>query len=37
MADPIPNLYKKYGGPPLLTSVVKEITTANYQIFAALL
>lgn len=27
MADPIPNLYKKYGGPPLLTSVVKEITT----------
>jgi hypothetical protein len=27
MADPIPNLYKKYGGSPLLTSVVKEITT----------
>ncbi len=27
MADPIPNLYKKYGGSPLLTKVVKEITT----------
>jgi hypothetical protein len=27
MADPIPNLYNKYGGPPLLTKVVKEITT----------
>ncbi len=27
MADPIPNLFEKYGGPPLLTSVVKEITT----------
>lgn len=27
MADPIPNLYKKYGGSPLLTSVVKELTT----------
>jgi hypothetical protein len=27
MADPIPNLYDKYGGSPLLTQVVKEITT----------
>ena len=27
MADPIPNLYQKYGGSPLLTNVVKEITT----------
>jgi len=27
MADPIPNLYEKYGGSPLLTKVVKEITT----------
>ena len=27
MADPIPNLYKKYGGSALLTKVVKEITT----------
>jgi hypothetical protein len=27
MADPIPNLYEKYGGSPLLTNVVKEITT----------
>ena len=27
MANPIPNLYKKYGGSPLLTQVVKEITT----------
>lgn len=27
MADPIPNLYNKYGGPTLLTKVVKEITT----------
>lgn len=27
MADPIPNLYDKYGGSPLLTKVVKEITT----------
>lgn len=27
MANPIPNLYRKYGGSPLLTNVVKEITT----------
>lgn len=27
MADPIPNLYEKYGGSALLTKVVKEITT----------
>ncbi len=27
MANPIPNLYKKYGGSPLLAQVVKEITT----------
>lgn len=27
MANPIPNLYEKYGGSPLLTNVVKEITT----------
>ena len=27
MADPIPNLYEKYGGSPLLTKVVREITT----------
>ena len=27
MADPIPDLYKKYGGSPMLTHVVKEITT----------
>lgn len=27
MADPIPNLFQKYGGAPLLTKVVKEITT----------
>ena len=27
MADPIPNLYDKYGGSPLVTKVVKEITT----------
>lgn len=27
MANPIPNLYEKYGGSPLLTNVVKELTT----------
>jgi hypothetical protein len=27
LADPIPNLYEKYGGSPLLTKVVREITT----------
>ena len=27
MAHPIPNLYKKYGGSPLLATIVKEITT----------
>lgn len=27
MANPIPNLYEKYGGSPILTQVVKEITT----------
>lgn len=27
MADPIPNLYEKYGGSSVLTHVVKEITT----------
>jgi hypothetical protein len=28
MADPIPDLYKKYGGSALLTHVVKDITTS---------
>lgn len=28
MADPIPDLYQKYGGSPLLTLVVKDITTS---------
>jgi hypothetical protein len=28
MADPIPDLYQKYGGSPLLTQVVKDITTS---------